>query len=74
MLRHRRSANGERQCGNRGTDGGPAPARDRSGRARRARRRVCGSNRARGGIYDYWGCPVGLRDDALAVIRELRAG
>ncbi|NJP96284.1 hypothetical protein HCN51_43795 [Nonomuraea sp. FMUSA5-5] len=35
---------------------------------------VCGSNRARGGIYDYWGCPIDLRDDALAVIRELRAG
>jgi hypothetical protein len=35
---------------------------------------VCGSNRARGGIYDYWGCPLDLLDRALAVVRTLRAG
>ncbi|MEV4573621.1 DUF6196 family protein [Nonomuraea jabiensis] len=34
---------------------------------------ICGSNRAGGGIYDYWGCPIDLVDDALAVIEELRA-
>ncbi|MEU4834217.1 DUF6196 family protein [Streptosporangium sp. NPDC023615] len=34
---------------------------------------VCGSNRAGGGIYDYWGCPADLADDAVAVVRELRA-
>ncbi|MEO3754131.1 DUF6196 family protein [Streptomyces sp. B6B3] len=34
---------------------------------------VCGSNRARGGIYDYWGCPVELLDQAVAVVRSLRA-
>ncbi|RKS75560.1 hypothetical protein CLV35_2030 [Motilibacter peucedani] len=34
---------------------------------------VCGSNRARGGIYDYWGCPVGLLDDVVGVIRGLGA-
>jgi hypothetical protein len=33
---------------------------------------VCGSNRTRGGIYDYWGCPVGVLTDALAVVRGLR--
>ncbi|MFD0857109.1 DUF6196 family protein [Actinomadura adrarensis] len=33
---------------------------------------VCGSNRARGGIYDYWGCPADLLDDAIAVVRQWR--
>jgi hypothetical protein len=33
---------------------------------------ICGSNRASGGIYDYWGCPIDLVDDALAVIKGLR--
>lgn len=32
---------------------------------------VCGSNRDRGGIYDYWGCPVELFDEVVAVIRDL---
>ncbi|WP_141584337.1 DUF6196 family protein [Actinomadura sp. WMMA1423] len=35
---------------------------------------ICGSNRARGGIYDYWGCPVDLLDDAIATVKALRAG
>ncbi|RBQ21432.1 hypothetical protein DP939_01575 [Spongiactinospora rosea] len=34
---------------------------------------ICGSNRAGGGIYDYWGCPIDLVNDAVAVIKELRA-
>lgn len=34
---------------------------------------VCGQNNRRGGIYDYWGCPVALRDDARRVIDSLRA-
>ncbi|MFI6504801.1 DUF6196 family protein [Nonomuraea typhae] len=34
---------------------------------------VCGSNRARGGIYDYWGCPAGLLDEAVAVVEALRS-
>ena len=34
---------------------------------------VCGSNRDRGGIYDYWGCPHGLLPDVVAVIKELSA-
>ncbi|WP_433438326.1 DUF6196 family protein [Nonomuraea sp. CA-141351] len=33
---------------------------------------ICGSNRARGGIYDYWGCPIDLLDEAIAVVRMLR--
>ncbi|MFP3986705.1 DUF6196 family protein [Streptomyces sp. E11-3] len=33
---------------------------------------VCGSNRARGGIYDYWGCPIDLLDQAITVVRTLR--
>lgn len=33
---------------------------------------VCGQNSTRGGIFDHWGCPVHLRDEALAVIDDLR--
>jgi hypothetical protein len=32
---------------------------------------VCGQNSARGGIFDYWGCPVTLRDEVLAEIGSL---
>jgi hypothetical protein len=32
---------------------------------------ICGSNRIRGGIYDYWGCPIDLLDEATAVIKAL---
>jgi hypothetical protein len=32
---------------------------------------VCGSNRARGGIYDYWGCPHDLLPQVVTVIGEL---
>lgn len=32
---------------------------------------VCGSNSDHGGIYDYWGCPVELLDDVVAVVRLL---
>jgi hypothetical protein len=32
---------------------------------------VCGSNSRRGGIYDYWGCPVELLDEVVATIRDL---
>ena len=34
---------------------------------------VCGSNTSRGGIFDYWGCPDTLLDDAVAVVERLRA-
>lgn len=33
---------------------------------------ICGQNSARGGIYDYWGCPVELREQALQVLDDLR--
>ncbi|MGH2599296.1 MAG: DUF6196 family protein [Dehalococcoidia bacterium] len=33
---------------------------------------VCGSNGARGGIYDYWGVPAAVLDNAVALVRELR--
>ncbi|MFI9502846.1 DUF6196 family protein [Nocardia sp. NPDC052566] len=33
---------------------------------------VCGSNRSRGGIYDYWGCPSSLLPAAIAEIQTLR--
>ncbi|MFB4290177.1 DUF6196 family protein [Nonomuraea sp. ATR24] len=33
---------------------------------------ICGSNRARGGIYDYWGCPVDLLAEAVVIVRALR--
>lgn len=34
---------------------------------------VCGSNTARGGIYDYWGCPAELLDQATREIAALRS-
>lgn len=34
---------------------------------------VCGQNSARGGIYDYWGCPAVLADGARSVVEGLRA-
>ena len=33
---------------------------------------VCGSNRERGGIYDYWGFPWELRERVADVIARLR--
>lgn len=33
---------------------------------------ICGTNRARGGIYDYWGCPIELLDEAVAIVKALR--
>ncbi|MFD1934948.1 MULTISPECIES: DUF6196 family protein [Nonomuraea] len=35
---------------------------------------ICGSNRARGGVYDYWGCPAELLDQAVTVVEGLRKG
>ena len=32
----------------------------------------CGQNSARGGIYDYWGCPASLASQTAQIIRELR--
>lgn len=33
---------------------------------------VCGQNSARGGIFDYWGCPAAVGDDVLTEIKRLR--
>ncbi len=35
---------------------------------------VCGRNDARGGIFDYWGCPVEVADPVLKEINSLRGG
>ena len=34
---------------------------------------VCGSNQDRGGVYDYWGCPEQLLQDAIAAVHRLSA-
>lgn len=34
---------------------------------------ICGQNSARGGIFDYWGCPAHLRDAVLEELEALRA-
>jgi hypothetical protein len=33
---------------------------------------ICGSNHTRGGIYEYWGCPINLLDQTTAIINSLR--
>jgi hypothetical protein len=33
---------------------------------------ICGSNQARGGIYDHWGCPIDMLSQAVAVVEALR--
>jgi hypothetical protein len=33
---------------------------------------VCGQNTRRGGIFDYWGVPLALRDEAARVLAGLR--
>ncbi len=32
---------------------------------------ICGQNSNDGGIFDYWGCPYGIGDEALKEIRSL---
>lgn len=34
---------------------------------------ICGQNSTRGGIFDYWGCPLELRERVFAEIRRLRS-
>jgi hypothetical protein len=34
---------------------------------------ICGHNSRRGGIFDYWGCPLALRVQMRQVIDSLRA-
>lgn len=33
---------------------------------------VCGQNSQRGGIFDYWGAPVAVAEQVIAVVRRLR--
>lgn len=33
---------------------------------------ICGQNSKRGGIFDYWGVPIGLKDEAAKIINKLR--
>lgn len=33
---------------------------------------VCGQNTNRGGIFDYWGCPISISNKVLRLVQELR--
>lgn len=33
---------------------------------------VCGQNTGKGGIFDYWGCPIEIADEVLALVQQLR--
>ncbi len=33
---------------------------------------ICGQNSKKGGIYDYWGCPIELAGDVRAELEALR--
>jgi Family of unknown function (DUF6196) len=33
---------------------------------------VCGQNSQKGGIFDYWGCPIALENEVLELIKKLR--
>jgi len=33
---------------------------------------VCGQNTDKGGIFDYWGCPIEIADKAIKLVRRLR--
>jgi len=32
---------------------------------------ICGQNSGRGGIFDYWGCPIEIADEVLAYLKKL---
>jgi hypothetical protein len=32
---------------------------------------ICGQNSNRGGIFDYWGCPIEIADEVLEYIKKL---
>ncbi|TDO66492.1 hypothetical protein EV651_10457 [Kribbella sp. VKM Ac-2571] len=34
---------------------------------------VCGNNHARGGIFDYWGCPIDLLPAAVQIVTTIRS-
>ena len=33
---------------------------------------VCGQNSQQGGIFDYWGMPIGMQTEVIAAIKQLR--
>ena len=33
---------------------------------------VCGQNTGRGGIFDYWGCPIAIADEVIELVQQLR--
>jgi len=33
---------------------------------------VCGQNTGRGGIFDYWGCPIAIADKVIELVQRLR--
>ena len=33
---------------------------------------VCGQNSQQGGIFDYWGIPINMQSEVIAVIKQLR--
>jgi hypothetical protein len=33
---------------------------------------VCGQNTNRGGIFDYWGCPIEIETEVISFIKKLR--
>ncbi|MBO0324249.1 hypothetical protein J0X14_18205 [Muricauda sp. CAU 1633] len=34
---------------------------------------VCGQNSKKGGIFDYWGCPIEIADEVLGFINKLKS-
>ena len=32
---------------------------------------VCGQNAKKGGIFDYWGCPIEIADEVILYLKEL---
>jgi len=33
---------------------------------------VCGQNTNKGGIFDYWGCPIEIETEVISLIKKLR--
>ena len=33
---------------------------------------VCGQNTNKGGIFDYWGCPISVADKVIELVEQLR--
>jgi len=33
---------------------------------------VCGQNTGKGGIFDYWGCPIALADQVIELVQQAR--